>query len=271
MRGLWPGSILFFNLEAAGVTIQNGQEPEVEIYIWNNEIFNLRTGVSAHVNGTTAFELVGNNIYHTKGGLLFRDTTLEFQMNTAVIENNTWTSQYPELYLSHNEWDIVYFNSVDRRASAEQLIDASEKNNGAYVLNRLPSGPVGVLEGSIHNRSHAFVVNPEDLDDFKLHINEAAYATSQTTNEYDDTDYVNGSLNSSSTWYLDYGSGDKGDRGGNRDFYWKPAESIETAYEAIVYGGKIMVWDSSIHEFVEHTVDWDAWSTITIPPKHYTP
>ncbi len=253
MRGLWQPNILFANLYTQGI---KHLSPGSKLVAHDNTIYNLRTGMDIYSNPGTEYDIQDNNIFHTKGGILFQRNSTHslnrvYQLDNSIILNNTWDSTSP-LYLSHNEWDIVYFGNVISKMTAQQILLASSNNNDAYILDRMEGT---TMDDLTNNRSHSFVVLAEDLDHFALNINEHVYKTT--------TDGYNGYLLNDSNWYLDPVGGQAGDRGGNRDFYWKPATNLTMTFECVPFGGIIMQWDPAQNgghgAFVEVEYTYSEW------------
>lgn len=287
IRGTWLSNILFFNLFAQGIGISTTDKncANVDIVINNNEIYNLRSGIVI-TRGTTGnvhtLTITNNNIFHTKGGmLLYQLNANDNEITNITVTNNTWDSIDPSKYLSHSEWDIVWFNWSDTLFT--KILSSSVANNGAYVLDRNQSFAYDSIDGTepkilgtatlqTYNRSHVFIVLPNDLANFRLNVNANAYKSNLSAWSVSVATYSHaGSLSYTSVvgetgiynllsrnnpgdhpWYLDPISGAAGDRGGNRDFYWKPATSLAMALECIVAGGTIMLYVPGVG-YVAHT------------------
>jgi nitrous oxidase accessory protein NosD len=119
------------------------------IVITGNTVYNTRNGIVVQYNNPAV--ITDNLVYNTKGGVM-NYTNNQADADSRIIAGNTWGT-------AHNEWDIVW-NSGGAFFTPNYVatvIDVSNANNGAYVVDRRDAANWNYATG---NRSHIFVDLP---------------------------------------------------------------------------------------------------------------
>jgi len=119
------------------------------IVITGNTVYNTRNGIVVQYNNPAV--ITDNLVYNTKGGVM-NYTNNQADADTRSISGNTWGTV-------HNEWDIVWNSggSFFTPNYVATVIDVSNANNGAYVVDRRDASNWNYATG---NRSHIFVDLP---------------------------------------------------------------------------------------------------------------
>lgn len=129
-----------------GVAITVGANTINGISITGNTIHNTRNGIVVQYGNTATIS--DNVIYDTKGGIM-NYTSSQADADNRTVFGNLWGT-------THNEWDIVWNSAYYVPNYQLSVLDLSNKNNEAYVLDRraADAAACAALTG---NRSHIFV------------------------------------------------------------------------------------------------------------------
>jgi len=126
-----------------GRAITVGSSGSTDITITGNTVYDIRNGIVLHYGNVG---VVSNNlVYNTKGGIMQYTSNLADAANRSM-SGNTWGTV-------HNEWDIVWNSASYDPDYQASVIDLSNANPSAYVLDRRDAAG----SHAVGNRSHIFV------------------------------------------------------------------------------------------------------------------